>query len=141
MTISAVLDLEWEILRASGVRADGDVVWETGAEMVRWTRFPGLSGEPSLRRSIDRTAFWSSASSISRPRSFPSPSSELSESGGEITAPVGMMWSLIGGGDWRTLLRVAKSAVWVAEGTFSVGVGRFEIEGDRLWRFMYEAEE
>jgi len=52
-----------------------------------------------------------------------------------------MMWSLIGGGDWRTLLRVAKSAVWVAEGTFSVGVGRFEIEGDRLWRFMYEAEE
>jgi hypothetical protein len=51
------------------------------------------------------------------------------------------MWSLTGGGDWRTLLRVAKSAVWVVEGTVSVGVGMFGTEGDRLWRFMYEAEE
>jgi hypothetical protein len=51
------------------------------------------------------------------------------------------MWSLTGGGDWRTLLRVAKSVVWVVEGAVSVGVGRFVTEGDRLWRFIYDAEE
>jgi len=51
------------------------------------------------------------------------------------------MWSLTGDGDWRTLLRAAKSVVWVVEGAVSVGVGGFVMEGDRLWRFMYDAEE
>ena len=57
MTISAVLDRECEILRASGVRAVGEVVWDTGSDSVRWMWLPTLSGEPSLRKSIDRTAF------------------------------------------------------------------------------------
>lgn len=57
-----------------------------------------------------------------------------------MTAPVGMARSLTGGGDCRTLLRVAKS--W--ETTGSIGVGGpsdLVIEGERLCRLIYEAEE
>lgn len=61
-----------------------------------------------------------------------------------MTAPVGMIRSLTGGGDCRTLLRVAKSVAWTVEETVSVGVGGpsdLLIEGERLCRLIYEAEE
>lgn len=61
-----------------------------------------------------------------------------------MTAPVGMMWSFTGEGDWRTLLRAAKSVDWTAVPVASVGVGgpsTLVIEGERLCRLIYEAEE
>jgi hypothetical protein len=54
------------------------------------------------------------------------------------------MLSFTGEGDWRTLLRVAKSFDWMPALVDSVGVGgpsTLVIEGDRLCRLMYEAEE
>jgi hypothetical protein len=52
--------------------------------------------------------------------------------------------SLTGDGDWRTLLRVAGSFDRALAPVGWVGVGGpsgLVIEGDRLWRLMYEAEE
>jgi hypothetical protein len=53
------------------------------------------------------------------------------------------MLSLSGEGDWRTLLRVVKSVDWTPAPVVWVGVGgpSLVMEGDRLWRLMYEAEE
>jgi hypothetical protein len=61
-----------------------------------------------------------------------------------MTAPVGIMLSLTGDGDWRTLLRTAKSVAWTPRPLVSVGVGgpsALGIEGDRLCRFIYDADE
>jgi len=54
------------------------------------------------------------------------------------------MLSLTGDGDWRTLLRAAKSEAWTPRPFVSVGVGgpsALGIEGDRLCRFIYDADE
>lgn len=61
-----------------------------------------------------------------------------------MTAPVGILWPLTGEGDWRTLLRAAKSVAWMFEPTVSVGVGGpsdLVMEGDRLCRLIYDADE
>lgn len=91
MMAVSVFDLECEILRASGVRAVGDVVCDTGSELVCPIGAPFLSGDPSLFKSIDRTASWSFLISTSLPRALLSSLSEFSdESGGDITAPEGI---------------------------------------------------
>jgi hypothetical protein len=48
------------------------------------------------------------------------------------------MLSLTGDGDWRTLLREAKSVAWMPGLVVSVGV---VIEGERLCRLIYDADE
>jgi hypothetical protein len=52
--------------------------------------------------------------------------------------------SLTGDGDWRTLLREAKSVALMPGPLVSVGVGGpsiFVMEGDRLCRLIYDADE
>ena len=81
---------------------------------------PTLSGDPSLFKLIALTAFCNSCSSVfafsrssSRPRCCCCDRSSLSElsaeSGGVVTAPVGIRLLFTGGGDWRTLPLGAKS--------------------------------
>lgn len=103
----AVEDLECEILRASGERAVGDVMVVVGSERVLWCSAPPAwrirTGDGSLFNSIDRTACSNSPhvrrSSSAFVLGLSSPSEFSEESGGDMTAPVGINRLFNGGGD------------------------------------------
>lgn len=151
MIAVSVDDRECEIFRASRESGVGDVVCDTGSDLP--ASLCSLAGEPSLLRSIDRTASCNSFQvfRISRPLSSwdASSRSELSgeESGGDITAPVGIRRLFTGGGDWRTLPLEAKSVALVVPpfldsvGEAGVPSSLTEKDGERRCRWRYDAEE
>lgn len=112
----SVEDLEWEILRASGLSRVGDVMEVVGSDEADagcGIAPSFLTGEGSLLMLIDRTACCSSFHVCSTSRLLAvrvvlsSPSEFSEESGGEMMAPVGMTRSFRGGGDCRRLVLIS----------------------------------